>query len=143
MSVQYTDEVPAEDKLLKDVNNQDLAMAGLPDSYGSFLVAYIEDVLKLDFKDIKDTMTLNEFKTIFRTYGQLKVQSKMLSNAYINSDEFKDSLLNYRDITISHNNYESILSQYGQYIYLEYVNQGKARGTGKCLNLGIKTGKLQ
>ena len=52
-------------KLLKDVNNKDLYQVGLPDSVGSFMYAFIEDELNLEFKDVENHSLLwlvNEYR---------------------------------------------------------------------------------
>ena len=66
-------------KLLKNVDNHDLAMIGLPDSVGSFLMAYIEDVLKLDWNEVKQSMTLQDFIDLKRSQNDKNRRTRKTS----------------------------------------------------------------
>jgi hypothetical protein len=60
-------------KRLIDIDNHDLAMCGFPDSAGSFLVAAIEDRLKLNWNEVKNEMTLKEFSDLYNLFKQNKI----------------------------------------------------------------------
>jgi len=49
-----TKEEDIYEKLIKDINNHDLFLLGLPDSTGSFMKALMEDELGLDWEQVKD-----------------------------------------------------------------------------------------
>jgi len=55
-------------KLINDVTNEDLAILGYPDLKGSFMCAFIEDVLKLKYVEIKNTMTYLDFINAYEKY---------------------------------------------------------------------------
>ena len=54
------------DKKLKDVNNHDLWLCGLPDSVGSFLNNYIEENINKNVDEVKNKMTLGEFVKLYK-----------------------------------------------------------------------------
>lgn len=55
-------------KLVNDVTNEDLAILGYPDFKGSFMCAFIEDVLKLKCDEVKNTMTYLDFINAYEKY---------------------------------------------------------------------------
>lgn len=68
-------------KCLDDIDNHDLAMVGLPDSVGSFLMAYLEDVLKLKWDEVKKSMTLQDFVDL-KNKHEAPIVIQVISNDY-------------------------------------------------------------